>query len=373
MAGFDFSSNWDTVVSGGDAAADGYPILSALDRQAQLEAQGTYNAPPSVSSITRSSPLSPTNSNSVDYTVTFSESVTGVDTGDFTATGVTNTVSGSISGVSGPGSSYTVTVSSINGDGNLRLDLNDDDSITDGNSYELGGTGTSGDTDGSYTSGETFSIDNTDPGFSAGSSNSVSVDEGTTPSDFLDVDAGDDGPPGSEVSTYALSSAAGSDADDFSVDSSTGKLSLDGELDHESPTDDDGNNDYELTVTATDDVGNTNTQTVTVDVTDVDEPPTASDDSSQSTHEDSTVSVANGDSADLLALASDPDAGDTLSFDSIDGSSFSDGTPVTLGSGATVTVNSDGSWTYDPNGQYESLGSGDSTTDSFTYTVADSR
>ncbi|ERG98178.1 MAG: PKD domain protein, partial [Haloquadratum sp. J07HQX50] len=65
-------------------------------------------------------------------------------------------------------------------------------------------------------------------------------------------------------------------------------------------------------------------------------------------------------------------AGDTLSFDTIDDTSFSSGTPVTLGSGATVTVDSDGSWTYDPNGQYESFDSADSTTDTFTYTVADS-
>ncbi|KAB7514735.1 PKD domain-containing protein [Halosegnis rubeus] len=346
----------------------------ADDTTVSAEPTVTVQNAPEVTAIERSSGESnPTNADSVEFVVRFSEGVSGVDTGDFTATGVSGDASGDVSQVTSVAvNAVTVTVGSISGDGDIRLDLDDDDGITNGNGVPLGGDGTSGTADGSYASGETFTVDNTDPGFSAGTSNSVSVDEESTASDFLDVDAGDDGPPGTEVSAYTLSSAASSDASVFSIDSSTGKLSLDSALDHESPADDDGNNDYELTVTATDDVGNTNTQTVTVGVTDVDEPPTAPDDSSQSTDEDTTVSVADGDSADLLVLASDPDAGDTLSLDTVDGSSFSDGNPVTLDSGATVTVESDGGWTYDPNGQYESLASGDSTTDTFTYTVADS-
>ncbi|RCU43706.1 PKD domain-containing protein [Haloplanus salinus] len=346
----------------------------ADDTTVSAEPTVTVQNAPEVTAIDRSSGESnPTNADSVEFVVRFSEGVSGVDTGDFTATGVSGDASGDVSQVTSVAvNAVTVTVGSISGDGDIRLDLDDDDGITNGNGVPLGGDGTSGTADGSYASGETFTVDNTDPGFSAGTSNSVSVDEESTASDFLDVDAGDDGPPGTEVSAYTLSSAASSDASVFSIDSSTGKLSLDSALDHESPADDDGNNDYELTVTATDDVGNTNTQTVTVGVTDVDEPPTAPDDSSQSTDEDTTVSVADGDSADLLVLASDPDAGDTLSLDTVDGSSFSDGNPVTLDSGATVTVESDGGWTYDPNGQYESLASGDSTTDTFTYTVADS-
>ena len=98
--------------------------------------------------------------------------------------------------------------------------------------------------------------------------------------------------------------------------------------------------------------------------------PSASDDSA-STDEDSTVSIPDGDSADLLELASDPDTGDTLVISEIDGESFSDGKTVPLGSGATVTVNSDGSWNYNPNGQFEDLDARDSTTDSYTYTVED--
>ena len=47
------------------------------------------------------------------------------------------------------------------------------------------------------------------------------------------------------------------------------------------------------------------------------------------------------------------------------------GNPVLLASGALVTLNADGSYTYDPNGAFESLNTGDSTTDTFTYTAAD--
>ena len=47
------------------------------------------------------------------------------------------------------------------------------------------------------------------------------------------------------------------------------------------------------------------------------------------------------------------------------------GAPVVLTSGALVTLNADGTFDYDPNGQFDSLGVGESTTNSFSYTVAD--
>ena len=69
----------------------------------------------------------PTNAATVHCTVTFSESVTGVDAGDFTlaATGLTGT---SITGVTGSGTTYTVTVNTGSGDGTLGLNLVDNDS-----------------------------------------------------------------------------------------------------------------------------------------------------------------------------------------------------------------------------------------------------
>ena len=75
------------------------------------------------------------------------------------------------------------------------------------------------------------------------------------------------------------------------------------------------------------------------------------------TNEDSTLVIAGS-----TLLGNDTDAeGDTLTIASIDDS-------ATLG---TVTDNGDGTYTYDPNGQFESLAVGESATDTFTYTVSD--
>jgi len=77
------------------------------------------------------------------FTVTFSTAVTGVDATDFTVVG-TNTVSGSIASVTGSGTTWTVTVNNVNGDGTLRLDLNNTgDPITDnfGNTLAAAHTG----------------------------------------------------------------------------------------------------------------------------------------------------------------------------------------------------------------------------------------
>ena len=66
----------------------------------------------------------------------------------------------------------------------------------------------------------------------------------------------------------------------------------------------------------------------------------------------------------------DPD-GDPLTVTEVNGVPADVGTQITLASGALLTVNGDGSFDYDPNGQFESLGAGDSTVDSFDYTISD--
>ena len=92
----------------------------------------------------------------MDFTVTFSESVTGVDAGDFVLT-KTGTISGeSVGGVSGGPTIYVVTVNTGTGDGTLRLDLIDNDSIVDLASNPLGGVGSG---NGSFTLGDSYTID----------------------------------------------------------------------------------------------------------------------------------------------------------------------------------------------------------------------
>jgi hypothetical protein len=98
---------------------------------------------PFVLSITRVDP-NPTELDSLRFTVTFSESVTGVDEGDFILTATGKIDGEAIISVDGSGDTYTVTVSRGTGGGTLRLDVPDSAIITDqvGNSlttpYESG-------------------------------------------------------------------------------------------------------------------------------------------------------------------------------------------------------------------------------------------
>jgi hypothetical protein len=108
---------------------------------------------PCVTSIVRASP-NPTNAASVNFTVTFSATVTGVNASDFSLT--TTGVSGAaVTGVSGTGSSYTVTVKTGAGSGTIRLNVVDNDSIKDATNHPLGDVGAG---NGNYSSGETYMV-----------------------------------------------------------------------------------------------------------------------------------------------------------------------------------------------------------------------
>ena len=94
--------------------------------------------------------------------------------------------------------------------------------------------------------------------------------------------------------------------------------------------------------------------TLTINVTPVNDAPVAADDVA-STGEDQTKVIA------VLANDTDVDIGDKLQVQSIDTSSTA----------GTVTLNGNGTVTYDPNGKFESLAVGETATDTFTYTVSD--
>ncbi len=95
----------------------------------------------------------PTHIASVTYRVNFSESVTGVDISDFSlaANSINDAV---INNITGSGAEYLVTVSTGTGNGTLRLDLVDDNSITNEAGELLGGENLG---DGNFT-GETYII-----------------------------------------------------------------------------------------------------------------------------------------------------------------------------------------------------------------------
>jgi len=177
-------------VGGSALGAGSYKVyLSATDAAgnvSNLAQTITVQSIPAVSSIARAggAPAGVAGSaTSASYTVTFSESVSNVDAGDFALT-ATGTASGAIAGISGSGSTYTITVDTLAGDGTLRLDLNGSATgilaSDDGVAIAAG-----------YTSGSTYTLDHTAPsapsmadlssGSDTGSANSDNITSSTTP------------------------------------------------------------------------------------------------------------------------------------------------------------------------------------------------
>ena len=118
--------------------------------------------PPYVTAITRAD-TNPTNASAVDFTVSFSEPVFGVNTNDFSLPPRNEVINPSILSVSGidGDDNYTVTVNNYSGEGDLYLDLIDDDSISDTLGNLLGTS--SGPGVGTFTSGENYTIDVVSP------------------------------------------------------------------------------------------------------------------------------------------------------------------------------------------------------------------
>ncbi|WP_409567661.1 Ig-like domain-containing protein [Rugamonas sp. DEMB1] len=141
---------------------------------------------PGVDSIVRAAAASasvPTAATAVVYTVTFSQTVTGVDSADFTLTASGSAAGTIASVVAVSGTTYTVTVNAISGDGTLRLDLNGSATgIQNGSSVDIIG---------GYAAGQTFTLDHTaaaapstpamTAGTDSGGSSSDAITSNTTP------------------------------------------------------------------------------------------------------------------------------------------------------------------------------------------------
>lgn len=127
--------------------------LAALPAVSNETISVDHSAPVVLSSIRAGA--SPTAGDIVSFTVTFSEPVIGLGADDFglSSTGLTGAAIGS---VSGSGSTYTVTVNTGTGDGTLRLDVSDDDGVTDLAGNPLGGAGVA---NGAYVSGEAYVVE----------------------------------------------------------------------------------------------------------------------------------------------------------------------------------------------------------------------
>ncbi len=109
--------------------------------------------------------------------------------------------------------------------------------------------------------------------------------------------------------------------------------------------------------TVSDGNGGTDVATVTITIDGVNDPPVANDDSGPGFTTDQDTAFDTGNVLDNDSDAED----DTLTITGID----------TTGTVGDVTANGDGTYHYDPNGRLDFLGPGESTTDSFVYTVSD--
>jgi len=117
-----------------------------------------------VNGITRNGAPGTACGNSVSFKVIFSEEVFGVDKNDFVVTTTTGSVTGtSVASVTDiDGTNYTVIVNTGSGNGSIRLDLVDNDSILDIDATPLGGSGPG---NGNFNTGESYTISRSAPTF----------------------------------------------------------------------------------------------------------------------------------------------------------------------------------------------------------------
>ena len=109
--------------------------------------------------------------------------------------------------------------------------------------------------------------------------------------------------PENDTLTYSLS---GTDKDEFIIDSSSGAISFANTPDHETPTDANNDNDYQIILEVSDDNGNSASQELTISVTDGNEIPTITSATSASILENTSGTI-------YTASATDPE-NDTLTY-----------------------------------------------------------
>lgn len=113
----------------------------------------------------------------------------------------------------------------------------------------------------------------------------------------------------------------------------------------------------------------TSTATVTVTITGVNDAPTANPDTG-ATDEDTVLNVG-----PLVGIVdsndTDPDTSDTLTVGQVDASAANVGVATAGDTGGLFTINVDGSYSFDPNGDYDDLGFGETRDSVISYQVTD--
>ncbi len=185
------------------------------------------------------------------------------------------------------------------------------------------------------------------------------VDEGASVDTAVGVTATSTDDTPDDSITYRLTDNGGGA---FQIDALTGVVTVadSTKLDYET------SDTLWITVQATDQAGNSATADFEIAVNNV--APTAANDSGATTENATT-------SGDVLTNDTDPNgpngSGTGLTVSQVNGEPADVGTEITLPSGALLTLNADGSYTYDPNGSFDELPAGVPGSDSFTYTASD--
>jgi VCBS repeat-containing protein len=156
------------------------------------------------------------------------------------------------------------------------------------------------------------------------------------------------------VDDFAITAGNGSGAGAFAIDSS-GQVTVNdsAQLDYETTP------SFSLTVAATDSDSATGSNTITINLNDVNDAPLAVDDGFSTGQDTPLIELVPG----VLGNDTDDD-GDSLVVSRVEGGAGNVGTLVTLTNGGTVTVQSDGSFEFTPAPSF----TGDET---FTYVASD--
>jgi len=146
-----FASDWFGNVS--SKIYNGIADVDSIDTETTFFSSYSGVGPPTVPYILRASE-NPSSADNVDFTAFFSQPVAGVDISDFTLT-TSGVIGALIASVNGTGDTYTITVNTGAGNGTIRLDVVDDNSVIDAANNPLGGVNVG---DGDYTGGETYTV-----------------------------------------------------------------------------------------------------------------------------------------------------------------------------------------------------------------------
>ncbi len=328
------SINTSGVISGtplAEVATASVVTVTATD-SAGLYVNDTFNIPvvsaPVINEINSSSTLVKGGEDIV-FTLTLSEAVTitgGPPTIDVTINGQSLNDIEYVSGSETKILTFTAVAAPLTGDGN---------NITLNTFNSAGATITGDDTSQPMvtTAGQTMTsltVDNTDP---VVTTTTFTADEnGTIVGTLVGTDDND-------IASWSIS---GTDADIFNIDDSTGVLTFNLAKDFETPDDDGIDGTYDITVTATDNVGHTADKAITVVLNNVNEAPElAGEINDQTGVKDQNFNL------DISSNFNDPDTGDSLTYSldsgapswmSINSSGVISGTPLAEAATASVVT-----------------------------------